>query len=349
MANKLEQLRQKLLDKETKQQSFTSDNAIYAFWNIPFSSGMDSHPALVRYLPDGNEENDFFWVEMQKIRLKFPGIKGQNTDREIEVQVPCMEMYDGENSGTCPVLNEIRPWFKDSDREDLARSYWKKRSYIFQGFVRENPLSETDAPENPIRRLILNPGIFKIVKAGIFDPDMDEMPTDFTAGTDFRIIKTKQGQYANYDTSGYARRSSALTDEELAAIDQYGLKNLSDYLPKKPDAEAVRVIQEMFEASLEGDEYDPERWANFYKPYGLKFEQSNSDTVSKVTKATTASTKEAVEEEVVEEEVVEEDMVVEAVDEAPVETVAVETAPVEKKKPKDILAEIKARAEASKA
>ena len=34
-----------------------------------------------------------------------------------------------------PVLAEVRTWFKDSILEDMGRKYWKKRSYIFQGFV----------------------------------------------------------------------------------------------------------------------------------------------------------------------------------------------------------------------
>ena len=40
----------------------------------------------------------------------------------------------GEN---CPVLAEVRPWYKDETLKEMANKYWKKRSYIFQGFVRQ--------------------------------------------------------------------------------------------------------------------------------------------------------------------------------------------------------------------
>jgi single-stranded DNA-binding protein len=40
-------------------------------------------------------------------------------------------------------------------------------------------------------------------------------------------------------------------------------------MPKRPSAEELNAQFEMFEASVEGDLYDPARWANFYRPYGV--------------------------------------------------------------------------------
>ena len=45
--------------------------------------------------------------------------------------------------------------------------------------------------------------------------------------------------------------------------------NLNDYLPKKPDAETLNAIFEMFEASVDGALYDPERFGSYYRPYGV--------------------------------------------------------------------------------
>ena len=45
-------------------------------------------------------------------------------------------------------------------------------------------------PENPIRRLIIGPQIFQIIKQALMDPDMEELPTDYTGGVDFRLNKT---------------------------------------------------------------------------------------------------------------------------------------------------------------
>ena len=62
---------------------------------------------------------------------------------------------------------------------------------------------------------------------------MENMPTDYMNGTDFRVTKTTKGQYADYSTSKWARKERALDENELAAIDSNGLYNLSDFLPKK--------------------------------------------------------------------------------------------------------------------
>ena len=263
MATTLAEIRAKLQATENRGSGNSQsggDNAIYPHWNIAEGS-----TARLRFLPDGNTKNSFFWAERAMIRLPFAGVKGQADSKPIVVQVPCMEMY-GE---ACPVLAEVRPWFKDPSLEEMGRKYWKKKSYVFQGFVRENALGDDKTPENPIRRFTLSPQIFNIIKAALMDPEMEELPTDYQRGLDFQIVKTSKGGYADYSTSKWSRKESALTAEEQAAIDAHGLFNLSDFLPKKPTEADLKVIKEMFEASVDGQPYDPDRWAAYYKPYGL--------------------------------------------------------------------------------
>ena len=101
------------------------------------------------------------------------------------------------------------------------------------------------------------------------DPELEELPTDYMRGLDFRISKTTKGGYADYSTSKWARKESALTEEELAAIEQYGLFNLSEFLPKKPTEVELKIMKEMFEASVDGQPYDIERWGSYFRPPGL--------------------------------------------------------------------------------
>ena len=205
--------------------------------------------------------------------MEFQGIEGQPDSRRCVVNVPCNEMWGP--VGSCPVLSEVREWFKDPALEDMGRKYWKKRSYVFQGFVTEGTLDET-APENPIRRFVINPSIFNIIKSALMSSDFEELPTDYEGGTDFRLTKTTKGQYADYGTSSWARRERSLDSNERAAIETHGLYTLNDYLPKQPSESELAVIAEMFEASVDGKMYDPERWGNFYRPSGVQLDTSNS-------------------------------------------------------------------------
>ena len=210
------------------------------------------------------------------IKLPFNGVKGDSNVKQITVQVPCVEMY-GDN---CPVLAEVRPWYKDETLKDLANKYWKKRTYLFQGFVRQNPLGDDVTPANPIRRFIVSPQIIPIIKTGLMDPEMSELPTDHKAGLDFVIRKSSKGGYPDYSTSNYARKESALTEAELAAIDAHGLFNLADFLPKKPSEAELRIIKEMFEASVDGRPYDNDKWGAYYRPYGLAAPEGASPSQS---------------------------------------------------------------------
>jgi len=259
----LAEIRAKLKEAESRtggSQSSGGDNAIYPFWNLK-----EGEQSTVRFLPDGDDTNTFFWKERLMIKLPFAGVKGETDSRPVQVQIPCMEMY-GES---CAILNEVRGWFKDPTLEDMGRKYWKKRSYVFQGFVTENGLAEDGTPENPIRRFIIGPQIFQIIKGALMDPEMEELPTDYVRGVDFRIKKTSKGGYADYSTSQWSRRERALSDQEKAAVDSFGLFNLNDFLPKKPTDVEVKVMTEMFEASVDGEAYDPDRFGQYFRAPGM--------------------------------------------------------------------------------
>jgi len=260
----LAEIRQRLQAAENKQgggNSFGGDNSIYPHWNLE-----EGQSCTLRFLPDANTKNTFFWQERAMIRLPFNGVKGEMESKQVMVQVPCVEMW-GE---ACPILAEVRTWFKDKSLEDMGRKYWKKRSYIFQGFVRENPLSDDKSPENPIRRFIIGPQIFTTIKGALMDPELEELPTDYLRGLDFRISKGAKGGFADYNGSKWARKESALTEAEQAAVDAHGLFDLSTFLPKKPTDVELKVIKEMFEASVDGQPYDTERWGQYFRPAGVQ-------------------------------------------------------------------------------
>ena len=118
----LAEIRAKLKEQESRtggSQSSGGDNAIFPFWNMT-----EGQTTTVRFLPDGDESNTFFWKERLMIKLPFAGVKGETDSRPVQVQIPCMEMY----GDSCDILNEVRGWFKDPSLEDMGRKYWKKRS-----------------------------------------------------------------------------------------------------------------------------------------------------------------------------------------------------------------------------
>lgn len=274
MSKTLEEIRKKLQAMENRKGpagSGSKDKTVYPHWNIP-----EGTSATLRLLPDGNPDNTFFWVEKQMIKLTFPGIKGHDEHKEVEIQVPCIEMWDGKN--TCPILNEVRPWWKDESLKETASKYWVKRSYFMQGFVKNDPINETELPENPIRKFIITPQIFTIIKAALLDPEMGpHSPVDYINGVDFIVSKTSKGGFSDYSTSKWARKESSITEEMMEAVNKYGLVDLSTYLPKRPTQDHLTAMFEMFQASLDGELYDPARWAQYYKPYGFDGASGDDD------------------------------------------------------------------------
>ena len=279
--SKLELMRQHLKQEDDRKSGAATrtgnqDKTIYPFWDIK-----ENTSATIRFLPDADPKNPVFWVERLMINLSFPGIKDEIGSKPCVVKVPCMEMY-GEVD---PIISETRPWWDIPEFVDKARQYWKKRSFLFQGLVVTDGLNENpeEIPENPIRRFIIGPQIQTIIKNFIMDPENKEDPTDYLTGIDFRINKTAKGRYADYASSTWARNSRALSESIIAEIEQHGLFNLRDFLPKKPTAEEQAIIKEMFEASVNEEPFDMEKWGNHFKPAGSGDDESNTTTATKVT------------------------------------------------------------------
>lgn len=340
MSKTLDEIRKKLQSLEVRKGqggNFSGDKTTYAHWNIP-----EGTSTTLRFLPDANEDNTFFWAERQIFKLPFPGIKGQDEKKPVIVQVPCIEMWDGKMS--CPILNEVRPWWKDESLKATASKYWVKRTYYMQGFVKSDTLAETDLPENPIRKFIIGPQLFAIIKAALMDPEMQYSPVDFINGTDFIVKKTSKGGYADYGTSSWARKESSLTEEMQEALTKFKPVDLSTYLPKRPTPEQLAIMFEMFQESLDGELYDPERWSQHYKPFG--FDSAPEDdggegkkTRPTYTRPTPVATPAPVQEVVVHEDA---DEPVDVPDDV-AETVTATVAPTAGKSPQEILAMLRNR------
>lgn len=271
----LAEIRAKLMAQDNKfstdnKRSNGMDPSLYPHWDIPNDSSV-----VLRFLPDADTKNDYFWRERQMMNIEFGGVKGDPSARPFVVKVPCIEMWE-ENA--CPIHAELRAWYKKKDDElsKLASKYWKKKSYIMQGFVRNSPITEESEPENPIRRFLVSPQIHNIIRAGLLDPEIENLPTDYNAGLNFTVNKTTKGQYADYATSSYSRRESSLSDSEFSAIDKYGLFTLNDFLPKRPTEVEIQAAHELFEASVDGQLFDPDRWGQYFYYPGKESGNSNN-------------------------------------------------------------------------
>jgi hypothetical protein len=236
------------------------DKTTYPFWNIPQNSS-----ALVRFLPDADPDNVFFWVKKETIKLPFSGSVGGEyaTEEEVEVTVPCIDMFNM----SCPITAHIRPWWKDEEKKPLARVYYKKPAFIFQGFVVQSPFEEQELPENPIRKFSLNRSIYEIVEQSLLNPDMEDSPVDYVAGRDFKLSKTQKGDYANYSTSSWSFRTRSLNEQEAIAIEQHGLFDLKESLGRRPDQDEVEMIKAMFQDSLDGRPFDNNSYGHLYRAF----------------------------------------------------------------------------------
>ena len=200
----------------------------FNFWKAPVDS-----VSTVRFLPDADEENTMgFLVENLAHELVING------KRE---KVPCLKMY-GED---CPICTLSQKYYDEKDpehNEQLGKKYYRKKSYIGQVLVVDTPIEHDQ--EQLVKLMEFGPKIFKQIQAAFQSGDLEEPPYELKGGYNFRIKKSKSGDYADYGTSSFAPKQTDVADDILEAMTLYAL---ADY-------RTPRISREVMEAMLLADQ-----------------------------------------------------------------------------------------------
>ena len=207
----------------------------------PFYAMNMDEQAVVRFLPDANEENPMgFLVEKVMHNLVING------DRR---STPCLSMY-GED---CPICATSQAYYKAKD-EVNGKKYWKKKQHIGQVLVVEDPLDADkdtgETHEGKVRYINIGFQLFNIIKAAFEKGDLENVPYAYEGGCNFNITKSAQGDYATYALgSNFARRESDLDADTIAMI-QEEIVDLSTLLPANPGFEKTNAL---LNAALTGE------------------------------------------------------------------------------------------------
>lgn len=222
----------------------------------------DNTTATIRLLPDADDNNDMLYIEGCHILLPFAGTTGNDhaTDDFVAVKVPCWDQW---RFGVDPILQDIKPYWKQDHTKDFARTYYKVRTWFYTGFVVATPVPEPTAPDNPIRVFPISKQLHDRIKSGLLMAEFEMSPADDQEGRDFRIIKSKRGDFANYDQSLFSSRSRAWTQAEREAVDRFGLVELSTLIPPEPPESVRQQVWAMYQDSINLRPFDTAKYPDF--------------------------------------------------------------------------------------
>jgi hypothetical protein len=221
-----------------KRTSGNSENT--GFWDkfYPFYKMGFGDIAHFRFLPDLDEENPWgFVVENKYHELIINGKKKK---------LACLEMHGEE----CPCCQLSREYY-DAGDEKMGKQFWRKLEYIAQGLVNSSPFEyPIKAGENPVRLISIGPKLFKKVETAIVSGEFEQPFYDLMQGCDFKIMKTQQGEWADYSNSEFARKVGPVSDAQL---EHMALYNLKDYRYAKVERDQMDV---QIQAFLTGKSYE---------------------------------------------------------------------------------------------
>ena len=286
MTLNIEELRKKAQAQAAKAQlQFPTSNTLF-----PFSSLKVGDSIRIRFIDDG-EQNDVFWRERRARAIPFNSVRqadGTIVNNKCWVDVPAFNLkYNEILMSNLPenylykseddVINaRIKSfWDMGDEGKALYSKYGRKKTYIFQGFVRSG-----DFDKNKLYRFVFTEELLTLIKSFLTNNEIEVVPTDIHNGLDFILnvtskianINGKPQEVKDYSTSTWSRKNSPLTEEELEALNVTHPYILKDFIFARPDAEKEKVMLEMFDASMNNEPYDVVKWGHVFKPNNIFFD-----------------------------------------------------------------------------
>lgn len=273
----LQQMKQNLQDKSGGKSNI---------WN-PMDNLELNGSAKIRFLPYEDEVTGGFWSVAKTLTAYF--VNPDNEKETWRAYIPCLETYQAQIDGMCPVANLVREVYEEArtcknkgDKEghdtysEVGGRHWMKYKTFYQGFV-EGGNTEVDSEK--IVPITFPKSAADIVRETVFgrESSFDTLPTgefilddikDFSetgkapedmneeqfieslTGRRFIVKKVKQGDHNNYKTSQWELKEHTLSDGQIAAIADNGFINLRNFLPKRPTDEQYAVYEEMMRISI---------------------------------------------------------------------------------------------------
>ncbi len=289
MAITIAEMRAKLAAKKEQStgNSTPRDKSLYPHWKLPTGGRAD-----IRIINDGDSTNDYYWRDYSVRELTFNGIKGrpETNSKVFKIKIPAFNYNEGKDGGFNHLNVPVESYFSNKEdpiqnfmsendwyntNPELYKRYKRKMpSHLYQGFVRKADALEgdkKDAESQPeerlLKRFILADEIHKRMMTILDKEEVGKLPTDPVDGYVFTIHK-KQGQHkwADYKQSEWNYfKTDSLTEAEVQDIETNGIFELKDFLPKKPNAEEIEIIMEMFVDSYGGLPYDFEKFGSLSK------------------------------------------------------------------------------------
>lgn len=266
----LDALKAQFKKSDNTNEGGSGQNNYYPFWNMEVGE-----QAIVRFLPDANDENPMgFLVEKLMHTLEINGEKKS---------VPCLKMYGEE----CPICKVSAAFYKKDDKEN-GKKYWRKKQYLAQALIIEDPIpadKETgETHQGKVRYLALGNKLYDSIKDAFESGDLEQIPYLYEEGTNFIIKKRQQGEYADYSRSTFAKHPSDLDETTIEHVES-SIIDLSTLLPKNPGMDKVEA---MLKAAMTGTEYNNDSQTDSDSDDDTPVERASSikEAASKTSKTT---------------------------------------------------------------
>jgi hypothetical protein len=220
----LAELRARVNNAQKSQNNF-DNSTIFSFSKLKAGDEV-----RIRFVPDGDPNNDFFWRVRSTRQIPFNSIKlanGTILNNRCRVSVPAFNLKKGDQnlsnlsadylyeSTDDPIQQKIKGFWGDSqESKDLYYRYAKRDTYVYQGFIR------TPGYETKLYRFIISKQVHELIYSFMSNSEINDIPSDPVHGRDFILRVNEKSAPINgvmtivkdYSKSSWSYSESSLTE-----------------------------------------------------------------------------------------------------------------------------------------
>lgn len=197
-------------EESSGNKTSNGKNNYYRFWNMDVDE-----KAVIRFVVDADVNNPRKFLAKKITHITY------NADGDKRTHV-CPKTFD--DKAACPLCERSAQFYKDEgDGSSNGKQLYRKTQHLAQALIVEDPLKYKEDEEPATGKLkLFNFGfqIYSKITEAFKDDELDAAPYLADQGTDFIIKKTTQGKHSSYQNSKFERRPRALTEAELAEVEE---------------------------------------------------------------------------------------------------------------------------------
>lgn len=180
-------------------------------WKFPYDE-----ETVIRFIPDGDETNPLAFLHERHTHQLDPRGQLYLSLKQHAGAANCpFAQFAGEFYVAAEQAEKEKNVPLELELKGKGKQYYRKKTYLAKALLISSTIEQLKDQVGKVVKVEVGPALFTVIQAAFKSGNFEDYPDSLENGCNFKIVKTKKGEYANYDSSCFIYRKTPLTGKNL--------------------------------------------------------------------------------------------------------------------------------------